>query len=352
MRIVLAHSHANTFGGGERAVLGLGRGLARRGHDVRLVLGGFSPANTYAELAEFPIRRLGRAGWLAADVAADAIVANSFGANLLALRHGGRVAYWVHSLRSVFLQPGRRRPDLLTRRAADWVAARRAGALVANSYFTAGRVRRLYGRDAGVVYPGVDVDVFAPGESAGEFAITVGRLSVEKGLRRLLALWRDVPDLPLVVVGGGAPEVVRELQAHAPSGVRFVGPLAPNGVAAMYQQAAVAVFAPHDEEFGIAPLEAMASGVPVVAWRGGGLVETIVDGQTGFLADDEVTFRQRVRLLCRDQALRRQMGVAARARAEHFSWGRAAEAMERVCQQLTRQPGAGPSESLSQPHPS
>src|SRR5919202_5034016 len=328
MLIVLAHSHANTLGGGARAVMEVGRALIGR-HDVRLLLGAFDRWRTYPELASLPYRRFGRLQWPTARVQGDAIVTNSFGANLLALRNGPRVAYWAHSTRSVFLQPGARRVDLLLRRAVDWIAVRRAGQLVANSRYTAARLRQLYRRDAdAVVYPGVDLALFRPGPSGGAYAITVGRLSPEKGLDRLLALWREVPDLPLHVVGAGSPERVREWRSVAPTGVVFRGQLMSADVADAYRGAAVAVFAPHGEEFGIAALEAMASGVPVVAWRDGGLQETVVDDQTGYLVSDEVTFRQRVRLLANDAALRRRFGEAARARAEQFSWQRSASALE------------------------
>jgi glycosyltransferase involved in cell wall biosynthesis len=280
-----------------------------------------------------------------ARVPADAIVTNSFGANLLALRNGPRVAYWAHSTRSVFLQPGARRVDLLLRRAVDWIAVRRARQLVANSRYTASRLRQLYRRDAdAVVYPGVDLALFRPGPSVRAYAITVGRLSPEKGLDRLLALWRDVPDLPLHVVGDGPPELVREWRSVAPTGVVFRGRLLSADLAEAYRGAVVAVFAPHGEEFGIAALEAMASGVPVVAWRDGGLQETVVDDQTGYLVSDEVTFRQRVRLLAHDAALRGRFGEAARARAEQFSWQRSASALEAVCLRLSGTPAPGPVE--------
>src|SRR3954453_23917011 len=108
MRIILAHSHANTFGGGERAVLELARALAAE-HDVRLLLGAFDPRKTYADLADWRPRRVGRLQWPVLRVAADAIVTNSCGANLLALRNGSRVAYWVHSTRSIFLASKARR---------------------------------------------------------------------------------------------------------------------------------------------------------------------------------------------------------------------------------------------------
>src|SRR5438552_11903478 len=181
MHIVLAHSHANTLGGGERAVLELARGLMPR-HKVRLLLGGFDPNRTYPELAGLPraAKKMGRLQWPIAEVPGDAIVANSFGASLLALRNGPRVAYWVHSTRSVFLEPGARRVDLLLRRVLDWTAVRRANQLVANSRYTAARLRQLYRRDAdAVVYPGVDLALFRPGRATGAYAITVGRLSPE-----------------------------------------------------------------------------------------------------------------------------------------------------------------------------
>jgi glycosyltransferase involved in cell wall biosynthesis len=339
MRIVLAHSHANTFGGGERAVLELGRALLGE-HDVRLLLGGFDARRTYPELASLPHARFGRAQWLVSRIEADAIVANSFGANLLALRNGPRVAYWVHSTRSVFLRDGARRLDLAVRRAIDWLAVRRAAQLVANSQYAAARLQQLYRRvpDA-VVYPGVDVSLFRPGRpAAAPYAITVGRLAPEKGIDRLLELWRELPDLPLHVVGAGEPEIVRDLRSRAPHGVVFRGHLAGADLAEAYRGSTVAVFAPYGEEFGLAPLEAMASGVPVVAWRDGGLKETIVDGETGYLVSDGVTFRQRVRLLLRDVHLRRDFGDAARGRAEQFTWQLTAEEMATVCRRLTRRP--------------
>src|SRR2546423_1800411 len=129
MRIVLAHSHAHTFGGGERAILELARGL-QAAHDVRLLLGRFDPRHTYSELAAFRHRRVARAQWPVLGVDADAIVTNSFGANLLALRNGARTIYWAHSLRSLFLRPGARRVDLLARRVVDWLAVRRCARLV------------------------------------------------------------------------------------------------------------------------------------------------------------------------------------------------------------------------------
>jgi glycosyltransferase involved in cell wall biosynthesis len=342
VRILLAHSHANTLGGGERAVLEVGQRLAER-HEVRLLLGGFDPRRTYPELGEMPHARLDRARWAMTRVDADAIVTNTFGANLLAFRNGSRVVYWVHTTRSRFLLADARRIDLRARRLLDWLAVRRAALVAANSRFTAGRVRDLYGREVdAVVYPGVDTDTFRPGESAASasaHAITVGRISPEKGLDRLFDAWRDLPDMPLHVVGDGSPEVVRELRALAPPGVIFRGALSRDDLARAYRLASLAVFAPRGEEFGLAPLEAMACGLPVVAWRDGGLQETVVDGTTGYLVTDAVTLRQRVRLLLHDPAQRAAFGSAARQRAAVFTWRRTADQIEALCQRLAARPG-------------
>jgi glycosyltransferase involved in cell wall biosynthesis len=242
-------------------------------------------------------------------------------------------------MRSVFLQPGARRPDLLLRRAIDWLAVRRAAQLVANSRYTARRVTRLYGRQAdAVAYPGVDLTLFQPGRGGGTYAITVGRLSPEKGLDRLFDVWRDLPDLPLHVVGGGTSQAMREWRSRAPQGVIFRGQLTSADLADAYRGAALSVFAPYDEEFGMAPLESMACGLPVVAWRDGGLQETVLEGNTGYLVTDDVTFRQRVRLLLHDRDQRDAFGRAARRRAEQFSWHRTASAIEAVCLRLSGMP--------------
>src|SRR2546428_681773 len=83
---------------------------------------------------------------------------------------------------------------------------------------------------------------------------------------RLRTLGPSVPALPLHIVGGGLPDQVRQGRAVAPKGVLFRGQLTSGDLAEAYRGATVAVFAPHREELGLAPLEAMASGVPVVAW--------------------------------------------------------------------------------------
>lgn len=331
MHLDMAHSHPTTFGGGERAVLETARALATR-HQVRLLMPPPREGATYPDLLTFPRVELQGLDWLIAQPDADAVLANSFGANLLSVRNGPRVAYWVHSLRSVFLQPGARRPDLLLRRAVDRLAVRRCARLIANSAYTASRFPALYGRRAdAIVYPGVDLALFRPTDQHARYAITVGRLAPERGLDHLLRLWSDLPDVPLLVVGTGDLAYTASLRAHAPPNVRFLGPLSPDQVAARLQASSVAVFTSPREEFGIAPLEALASGVPVVALDDGGVRETVTHGENGYLVSSDEAFRDAVGIILADPAVRSRLSAAARERAELFSWESTARGIEQVC---------------------
>ena len=286
---------------------------------------------------------LGEGVGLPGDQNANAIVTNSFGANLLALRNGDRIAYWAHSLRSVFLQPRRRRPDLLGRRLLDLIAVRRTALVVANSHFAAARLQRLYGRQAdAVVYPGVDLQLFQPGAADGGYAITVGAPAPEKGFERLFELWRELPDVPLHVVGAGSVgDYERKLQRLAPANVRFMGRLVTADLADAYQNAAIAVFAPIGEEFGMA-----VARVHGVRDPGGCLARGRVAGDRCRRADrlSGVRFGDlppagaapwSTTLNSEDPPGR---GGATASRGLH--WQRTAAAMESVCARLAGQPAA------------
>ncbi len=165
MRIALAHTRLTTFGGGERATLELARHLSAR-HAVTIWTSAYTPDHTFAEMARFPMRVTSPAAWEAQPLDADVIVAQNFGARLLALR-SRRVLTYIHTMRSRYLQGGAR-PDLAARRTLDRIAVRRAACLLTNSAFTAARATAAYGRTPEVVPLGADETYFhlepAPGD--------------------------------------------------------------------------------------------------------------------------------------------------------------------------------------------
>ncbi|MBF6589748.1 MAG: glycosyltransferase family 4 protein [Ktedonobacterales bacterium] len=327
MRIIIAHSHLDSFGGGERATLELLRHLSAR-HAVELWAGGYTPQATFAGLGDYPRRDISPLGWLRDTPRADAVVAQTFGAYLLALRHPRTVSY-LHSLRSVYLHGGWR-PDLVARRALDHRALDSAAALLANSTYTAEQAQRRYERPVAVVPPGADETLFALPERVGRYALYVGRLVPEKGLERLLAWSASVP-IDLVIVGAGTAGYVAHLRALAGPRTHFTGPLTGAALAGAYDGARYLTFVPHAEEFGLAALDAMAAARPVLAAPEGGLAELVRDGETGLFARDARAFAVASARLLANEALCLRLGRTGRARAREYTWARFAQGVEAAC---------------------
>ncbi len=331
MRIVMAHSQLTTFGGGERFVLEVSRRLAAR-HEITLYTSIFHPEATYPGLADFPLVKVDALGWARLRVPADAIVAHSFGANLLALRNSN-VAYYVHTLRSRYLQGGKR-PDLAARRIIDRRAVRHDRRIIANSQYTAEKFQRLYHHPVtDQVYCGIDASLFVLPEAVGDHALYLGRLAPEKGLERLLRWWQPI-DYPLHIVGRGEPAYVERLKQIASRQVRFFAPVSGEGVAAAYQACRFVVYMPFEEELGIVPLEAMGAAKPVIVSNEGGIKETVLAGQTGFLVESEAEFQAAARQLLASDETCLAFGRAGRQQAQPFTWERAAEQIERICAEI------------------
>jgi glycosyltransferase involved in cell wall biosynthesis len=165
----------------------------------------------------------------------------------------------------------------------DRDTAGRADRYVAISHYVAGRIARYYNREAIVVYPPVDTSFFTPDGSAPEpFALVVSALVPYKRVEVAIDACAAA-GIPLKIVGDG-PERP-SLERASRGRVEFLGRLSDDEVRAMYRRASV-VLLPGEEDFGIVPLEAQASGRPVVALKRGGAIETIVPGVTGELVDD------------------------------------------------------------------
>jgi glycosyltransferase involved in cell wall biosynthesis len=165
----------------------------------------------------------------------------------------------------------------------DRDTAGRADRYVAISHYVAGRIARYYNREATVVYPPVDTTFFTPDGSAPEgFALVVSALVPYKRVEVAIEACASA-GIPLKVVGDGPERPA--LQRAARGQIEFLGRLSDEDVRALYRRASV-VLLPGEEDFGIVPLEAQASGRPVVALKRGGALETIVPGVTGELVDD------------------------------------------------------------------
>ena len=166
-------------------------------------------------------------------------------------------------------------------RSWDRSTAHRPTHVVAISQTARERIRRLWGRDSDVIYPPVDVTgIPLTGRDDG-FLLVAARLlayrRIDLAVDAATALGRE-----LVVVGDG-PESAR-LRAAAGPTVRFLGRVDRPTLVDLFTRCH-AYLVPGIEDFGIAPVEAMAAGKPVIAFRSGGATETVVDGRTGIFFD-------------------------------------------------------------------
>jgi glycosyltransferase involved in cell wall biosynthesis len=160
----------------------------------------------------------------------------------------------------------------------DRVAAARTDRYIANSRVTQERVRAYFGRESQVVYPPVDVERFSPGR-VGEHYVVLGELMPHKQIDVAIAAFNQLR-LPLIVIGDGPG--ARALRRQAGPTVTFTGRV-PDSTVAEVVGGARALVMTSVEEFGIAAVESQAAGRPVIARRGGGALETIIDGVTGCL---------------------------------------------------------------------
>jgi len=332
VRIVIAHSQLNTFGGGERCVLELARRLGRR-HEIEIWAGAYEPQNTYSELRSFPCRAMSRTGWLCAVPDADIAITHSFGAHLLALRFPRTVCY-VHTMRSQYLDGGGGLLSAL-RRQMDHAALQNAAAVVTNSQYTARLIQERYRLTADIASPGVDEKLFDLPLAVGTYGLFVGRLAPEKGLERLLSFWRDV-DAELKIVGAGDSAYVNRLRRIAGPRVTWCGPLVGQQLNQVYAASRFLVFTPEREEYGLSVLEAQASGKPVIATPEGGLPELVQHGVSGYLVTQACEFVDACHQLLHDDAQCLRMGMSGRQHARHFTWDGYANELERICLAVTQ----------------
>ncbi|WP_280949401.1 glycosyltransferase [Consotaella salsifontis] len=167
----------------------------------------------------------------------------------------------------------------------DVATAARVDQFVANSAFVAERIRRYYKTEAKVVHPPVELSAFSlPREpGTGDYFLFVSELVGYKRADLVVEAFNRLR-LPLVVVGDGkeAPALAR----RASPNICLTGRVSQERLVELYQNARALVF-PALEDFGIVPLEAMACGVPVIAYSRGGARESVVAGKTGLFFDEQ-----------------------------------------------------------------
>jgi len=167
----------------------------------------------------------------------------------------------------------------------DAVSANQVDFFLANSCYVAQRIRRCYNREAAVVYPPVDIGKFLSIERKPEdYYLFFGQLTWYK--RADLAIEACVASGQRLVVAG-AGKKNKKFQKYEKTGlITFMGRVSDEDTLKLYSSAKALIF-PGIEDFGIIPVEAQAAGCPVIAYRGGGALDTIIEGVTGIFFDEQ-----------------------------------------------------------------
>ncbi len=167
----------------------------------------------------------------------------------------------------------------------DKASADRVDRYLANSDFVAARIRKYYGKDSVVIHPPVDTGRFfiAKPEKRKKYFLMVGRLIAYKRFDIAIEAFNRL-ELPLRIIGRGPEE--KRLRKIAGPTIEFLGRVPDEDLPKQYAECRAFVF-PQEEDFGIVAIEAMASGRPVIAFRGGDIGERVEEGVSGVFFDEQ-----------------------------------------------------------------
>ncbi len=174
-------------------------------------------------------------------------------------------------------------PFLKSLREWDRLAADRVDRFVAISHTVQKRIYKRYRRDSDILYPPVDIDADLSDREPDDYFLIVSRLVPYKRIDIAIKAFNRL-GLPLRIVGEGRDRAA--LEELAKPNIRFLGYLRDDEAVREQMSRCKAFIFPGEEDFGIAPVEAMSTGRPVLAYRGGGALDTVVEEKTGLFFDE------------------------------------------------------------------
>lgn len=349
--------------GAQRLVLGLGSALKNLGHEVAYFTSLYDKDSAFQEFAsEMVFSSGGRRKTFGSFRALTAFRASGgmveygiqkfspdlyvFSSNYyLAARFKPSIIY-CHFPERLLVKRG----DLIRRilhypiDRAERRGFRKADEVVCNSRFTGEAVFELFGRRCLVSYPGVDLNKFNYSPDDDGFVLTVNRImpnkNLELGIDSIASLKEKGISTKFVIAGTVQrgfewylEEVKKKIEEkRLVDSISIKTNVPDSELLELYRRCAIFLYTPTLEHYGFGPVEAMASGKPVIASSQGGPSETVIDGQTGFVVPPRIDeWASRIGELLANRELRIQMGQLARRRVEEsFTWEKFSEVMTRA----------------------
>ncbi|MBD3361159.1 glycosyltransferase [Candidatus Peregrinibacteria bacterium] len=186
-----------------------------------------------------------------------------------------------YKMNPLFKRLGKKRMHKL--RMWDRVSADRVDYFIANSNTTKRRIAKYYNRQSTIIHPMLNSSKYKISDKTKGYFLAVGRLVPFKKFDLIIETFNKI-GLPLKIAGSGIAE--EELKKLAKENIEFLGFVPDKKLRKLYSECEAVIF-PQVEDFGIIPLEAMASGRPVVALKKGGALDTVIDGETGIFFEKQ-----------------------------------------------------------------
>ena len=222
---------------------------------------------------------------------------------------------------------------------------RKTNAIISNSNYTKTAVRTLFKRESETAYPGVDIKQFEYSSKADDYVLTVNRIMPSKNIELAIEAIQFLKDsknirIKLIIAGTSQPGYewyVEDLKRKIKNSgleqqIELNLDVKDNKLRDLYHNCKLFIYTPVAEHFGIAPIEAMSCGKPVIAINSAGPSETVINEKTGFLIDnlpDECG--KKIEELYYNTEKLNSMGINARKRVEdNFSWGAFSNSIEKT----------------------
>ncbi len=180
----------------------------------------------------------------------------------------------------------------------DWdlKTAKNPNYIIANSQYVADKIQKIYNRKSTIIFPPVNINNFSISAEKENYYITVSRLLPHKKIDLIVETFNTMPDKKLIICGTGKDEI--RLKKMAKSNIIFKNYLSESELNNTMQKARAFIFA-SEEDFGIAPVEAQACGIPVIAFGKGGATESI----QGIFANEDIVQQHHTGIFFRNQTI-------------------------------------------------
>ncbi len=165
-------------------------------------------------------------------------------------------------------------------------ALQKMDTVIANSENVRRRIKTYFGIDAQVIHPPCSTEPFQ-WLSQGDYYLSLARLESYKRVDRVITAFKKMPDKKLIVASGGSQLDHLQRIAAGSDNIHFTGWLSSAHLQELMGNAIASIYLPIEEDFGMSPVESMAAGKPVIGVAEGGLLETLVDGETGILIKED-----------------------------------------------------------------